>query len=58
MKWISAKMAVLIYLLRAGRVSEITAHSVENMVMISQDDVKVIVYPDKHFVPKTHRFFT
>ena len=57
MKWVSAKLATLFLLLTAGRGCEITALSVKGLV-ISQDDVKAVVYPEAQFMAKTASTFS
>ena len=57
MKWVSAKIAILVALVTANRGCEVTALSVKNLV-ISDGDIKAVVYPDSEFTPKTSSDFS
>ena len=51
-KWVSAKLAVLLALTTAARGSELAALTIRGLVF-STGDVMATVYPDPAFVPKT-----
>ena len=52
MKWVSGKLAVLLLLTTAARVSEVTALLATN-IDFSINDEQVTIYPDPKFKPKT-----
>ena len=52
MKWVSGKLAVLLLLTTAARVSEVTA-LMATRIEFSANDEQVIIYPDPNFRPKT-----
>ena len=52
MKWVSGKVATLLLLTTAARVSEV-ATLMTTRIDFSANDEQVIIYPDPNFNPKT-----